>query len=478
MTRLFVFWLLITLFFNVHSVNSSVLISLPEYQKQVLTQNQTYKAGELQVEAFSQRMSEASIDFIPSLVGGVNYLNNKAVQTSPLFLGTDTYSESANLGVQTKLRTGTLLNFGYNLSYNSIYGASPQFVLPSQTSFYVASPTLTLTQPLWRDFGAALSKANEEVIFADYQTRTLQQRFQNQQILFNTQTAYWRLALNRELVKYDKEAIERAQKNYKLTSRRVSMNVADRSDSLQTLTALKTRQLLLQNDMEALRQASSAFNSLRNVAGDEVPEEISNLDKGSQESLVQQIENKSERLDVSASLQAAKRDKASAKVSLEKFKPDVSVFGSVQFNGRAADANSAMGESWNADNPTYGAGLKLSVPLDRTLINHVTQGYNASSLASDMLSRRAQFDLNQDWNDLKKRLKDSVVRLDMARELEKLQDEKLRHEKERLGSGRTTSFQVLQFEDNYFDAQASRLRVQNEIVSIYAQAVLYNGGSF
>lgn len=67
-------------------------------------------------------------------------------------------------------------------------------------------------------------------------------------------------------------------------------------------------------------------------------------------------------------------------------------------------------------------------------------------------------------------------RLDMARELETLQKEKLDHERVRFSHGRTTSFQVLQFEGHYSEAQLTRLRMENEALLIKAQARLFNGG--
>jgi outer membrane protein TolC len=453
--------------------SASSNLTIEEYQKQVAAQNENYRAGTMLVQAYENRMFEGSTDFTPNLIGGFNYNNNKAVQIVPLYYGNDIYNESGNLGVQTKLRTGTVVNFGYSATYAATFGSS-QF--PS-TPFYGASPALTLTQPLWKDFGARLSESNEAAVQANYKALILSQKFTNRQILFNSQAAYWRLSLTRELLQYDKDAIDRAQKNYNLTSKRAYMNIADRADTLQTLTALKARELQYQTDSESMRQASSTFNSLRGIQNDLVNETIGLLDRSAEEFIVKQVERDGDRFDTSAAQMTAQYQKQLAKLNLEKNKPDIKIFGTIQFNGRGTTLAAATGESWNPDNPTYIAGLQMSIPLDAGLIDHINQGYNASATASEMIARRAYFDLNQDWNDLKKHLKDAIQRLSMARELEKLQDEKLKHEKVRLSSGRTTSFQVLQFEDNFSDAQAIRLRIQNEIITMFAQAMLYNGGT-
>jgi outer membrane protein TolC len=119
--------------------------------------------------------------------------------------------------------------------------------------------------------------------------------------------------------------------------------------------------------------------------------------------------------------------------------------------------------------------VKLTVPLDFGVVTDIRDGYRAQAMAQDYLANKARFDLEQDWQDLRERYREAIDQLQVARELEKVQDEKIVNERNRFQTGRTTSFQVLQFEDNFFDSQLNRLRIENQILSLRATARLYNG---
>jgi outer membrane protein TolC len=57
----------------------------------------------------------------------------------------------------------------------------------------------------------------------------------------------------------------------------------------------------------------------------------------------------------------------------------------------------------------------------------------------------------------------------MSEELVTLQKEKLEYEKYRFNLGRTTTYQVLTFEQDYAQALIARLRVEREILAIHSQ---------
>jgi outer membrane protein TolC len=253
------------------------------------------------------------------------------------------------------------------------------------------------------------------------------------------------------------------------------MNVTDRSDLLQSLASLKTKELTYQNDLETLRQASMKFNSIRNVPDDSVAENLQAIGDFLDTDISKDIVRKAVRADVIVAIANAQKSKADAKSSEIKNQPDISLMGTYQFDGRGTDSGTGMGTSWNGDNPYLTAQLNLTIPLDFAEIHRMNEGYKAQAAAAEATTARAKFDLDQDWLDLEKQFKDAMSRLTLARELEKLQGEKLRYERERFASGRTTSFQVLQFEDNFSDASLSKLKVENELIAMRAKARLYNG---
>jgi outer membrane protein TolC len=457
--------------------NSENAFTLETYLKEVKTQNLNIIANAYSSQSFRLRVGEAGLDFMPYATGNAQYSDDKRIGSFSSALGSEAVTEAGTLGVQQKLRTGTLVGFNYNLTLNSVYN-SPFYAASFGSlnySAYTAAPEITITQPLWRDFNASLSKATEESVLAGLRAQDISNQYSNQQIISNAENAYWILSLDREVVRLDRESIERTDKILKRNQKRVSMNVADRSDLLQSLASLKTKELAFQQDIEVLRQASMKFNSLRNVSNDTVAETLQGIGEFVDTDLAKDIVRKGERADVIVAISNAEKSKADAKAADIRNQPDVEFIGTYQFDGRGSNAGTALGTSWNGDNPYLTAQLTLKIPLDFDEVSKMAAGYKAQAAAAEATTARAKFDLDQDWMDLQKHFKDAMSRLSLARDLEKLQAEKLKYERQRFASGRTTSFQVLQFEDNFSDASLSRLRVENELISMRAQARLYNG---
>jgi outer membrane protein TolC len=450
------------------------LLNLGSYIAQVQSRNLSAKSNEYASKSFRLRIEEASLDFMPYVVGGATYTDDKrgpySISTG---FGNEGITQAWDLGVSEKFRTGTNVTLTYNWTYSHYIGSL--FFPPSATTLYTADPQITITQPLWKDFNASLSKANEEFLEDSYKAQEINSRYSTLQILFNAETAYWTLALNREVVRLDKESLERSDKILKYNDRRVRMNVTDRSELLQSLADVKSKELILQTDIETLRQSSLQFNSVRNVAGDSVTEKLEPIDQYLQGGFSAEIKKVRDRADVLAAGLNAESQRAQAKASKIKVEPDISLNGTYQFNGIAADANTAYGTSFNGDHPYLTVGLTLKIPLDQGTVSKLNEGYQAQSAAAQATLERSKFDLDQDWIDLQKHFADAMYRLNLAKELEKIQGEKLHHERDRFTAGRTTSFQVLQFEDTFSAAELSRLRIENDLITLRAKARLYNG---
>lgn len=73
------------------------------------------------------------------------------------------------------------------------------------------------------------------------------------------------------------------------------------------------------------------------------------------------------------------------------------------------------------------------------------------------------------FRDLSQKFNEARLRLKMADELVAMQKEKLEYEKYRFNLGRTTTYQVLTFEQDYAQSLISRLRIENEILALHAQ---------
>jgi len=152
------------------------------------------------------------------------------------------------------------------------------------------------------------------------------------------------------------------------------------------------------------------------------------------------------------------------------------LFGTYGLTGRDGDSNEALKEGMKSDHPNYVVGVKVDIPLSFGTLDDVRQGYRKEAMAAGLNYQRKVFEQERSWKDLTNQFKDSLGRYQLAQRMEKAQRGKLDLERTRQTRGLTTIFQVLQFEQDYANAQLARLRSQAEVVNIYAQLKTFGGG--
>ena len=79
--------------------------------------------------------------------------------------------------------------------------------------------------------------------------------------------------------------------------------------------------------------------------------------------------------------------------------------------------------------------------------------------------------------DLLAQLTEGKRKLDLARKIETVQKNKLDLERDRHKRGRTTTYQVLLFEQDFASSQLSRIRAEAELLRILAQMKTFSPAS-
>ena len=102
------------------------------------------------------------------------------------------------------------------------------------------------------------------------------------------------------------------------------------------------------------------------------------------------------------------------------------------------------------------------------------QGYRLEEKAAELAVQRKEFEGVKDWDDLKSRFLEGRERFKILVKLEDIQRRKLLRERDLQGRGRSTLFQVLQYESEYATTQFSRTRAQVDLLSLYAILKTYN----
>lgn len=447
-------------------------VTLDDYITEVETKNGGVRGTKLTYEARQLRKSEGSLFFKPSFFLTGEYMDDKRPTTAPAFQGTQTLRHTVKAGLAQNLRTGTKASLSYNYYKTQINGAS-QTLLPNSMFFDVA-PTLEITQSLWRNFLGKEFEATEVVQNAANESQNYQNRFTYKQLMMNAKNAYWRLYFAQQSLKVQKESLERATKLRDWNRGRVRSNLVDESELLQAEANLQNREMEYQDTLTELETAEREFNSFRE--GTEKVDLAKNDSIGGQFVLNAKVPEKAQiREDVLASIASNRAALAQAELGNERNKPNLELYGSYSINGRDKQYSDAREQAFAATRPMSVVGVRFTTPLDLGALADYRESYARDKIASDMIMRRKTFEVEREWEILNERFTNFKKRLQLTQKLEEVQERKLLTEKRRYNQGRTTTFQVLQFEQDFANAQLLKLRNERDLITVYNQLMLFAG---
>ncbi len=258
-------------------------LSLENYLQQVQQQGPDFQASSAAAEGYEKQSHQQDLVYSPQLVASYNHMDDQS-QQSTVLATTQTLADSAGLSIVDKLPFGPSVAVGYafndiNLTYapqlvNFFGGNSSAFL----NSYYQISPVVSLSVPLFKDFGGAQTNAGVKAVQYGLESAQKLSAFQREGVLYNAKVAYWNLALTREEVDIRQDTLDRSQKIWDWTKRRVARNLADPPDALQAEASVREAELDLQTAENRERSARLAFNRFRNGATEDVPEQLEALE--------------------------------------------------------------------------------------------------------------------------------------------------------------------------------------------------------
>ena len=342
--------------------------------------------------------------------------------------------------------------------------------------FQDVAPQIELSQSLWRNFMGSEYEANEQAQLAQVQASRLNDQFTIKQLLIKAENTYWRLVFAEESLKVQKESLARAIKLRDWNSKRMRNNLVDEADYLQAEANLQARELEVENSLIELTTARQEFNSVRQST-----EEVAVLDKSAADReflLTAKLPEKSGvREDVQIAIENQRLGAANTLLGSERNKPNLELYGSYSMWGRDQKYSKAYTESVGGTQPWSVVGLRFSTPLDFGALSDYRKGYAQEKVAAELTSRRKVYEVDREYDILSQRFEQFKKRLKLSKRMEELQQRKLTAEKRRFNQGRTTTFQVLQFEQDFANTQLLTIRNEQELVSAYNQLKLFTGVS-
>lgn len=304
--------------------------------------------------------------FEPTLSVDYTLHNNTKESTSTVGYGSTarTRDIDLNAGVSGKFITGTEYDVDF-LSERYRSNSTTQRLNP----YYTAEPKITITQPIFKDFGISVNTA--DIIIAQNDKAESQESFKEtvMGIVTKTKVSYYDYLYYLESYSIAYSSLERAMNLLEIQKARYEKGLVNSVGLLETETALAQRQKALLSAEGTLKKSEDDLKLVTNLVDD--PElwnaEVELIDK--------KIEFSPEKIDLLESLKNAflyRPDYISEKIDLKnrdikiltaknELLPTVDLVGSFGLNGLGEDYQDAL-KGISTDYQDWSVGFEVEVP--------------------------------------------------------------------------------------------------------------------
>lgn len=453
--------------------SSNNSLTLEQYLLQVKQTNDNFKSNALLEEAGVKKSKEGFLTLSPHLIAEAGYLNDSQPPVSEPLSGRKTIMENYNIGIAKKFSTGTSVKVEYNNSYTDITEPSPSLVYHDE--FWYTKPIISVEQPLFRDWLGKETKALISLKNSQAKANKHIKRFENKKIVMDATNVYWDLATLNENINIKRQSVDRSKKLLDWVNNRTNLGLSNKSDLLQAKSALLQRKYELQALLDLKKSKSRLFNALRNIKSDNLNENLTTYKdvriytfKPADKNLPPGI-----REDLKAKYQTQIMSISQAEISTQNITPNVDLKLQYYPSGRDTHYNHTAEEAWRRKHNTYAIKLNFDMPIDLNLNNNLISANKAEKHAAQLAYARAKFDVENEWKLLTEQYELLSNQLNLAKELEQTQEEKLKNEQELLKNGRTTTFNVLQFEQDLLNSQMQFYTTKNRLLNLTAAMQLF-----
>jgi outer membrane protein TolC len=447
-----IFIALVGLFVSLPS--RAAILTMGDYLNQVALKHEGLRAARQAEQGALRRTAEGEIPLSPAMfVEGERSLD-ATPKNFPAAEGQRAERNSVKAGVQKKSSFGTTTKVYYSFSRTDLNGADPNFVRPP--SFYQASPVAEVSVDLWRNAFGRETKAGVDVARNRALAQVHAQRLQSRRLLADAEIAYWTLAAARRKERIALESLARAEKLRDWVSDRVRRSLSDKSEGLESDAAARLRALDARSAADDRRQAERAFAALRGGLVTTSDEDLLDLKDEGQNP--RRAPHPDDLAVVEYENLALAREAA---LGVETTRPTVEAYALGALSGRRAASADATSDSFGPTGPKYAVGARVSVPLNVGLLSEVRDGRRREMDAATARKLRKEFESVDDWRDLEMRLVDARARVELTQSIEDAQRARVETERRRQSEGRTTTYFVLQAEQDW--AAARRERVNAEL---------------
>jgi outer membrane protein TolC len=326
---------------------------------------------DIEIQRYNPSMAKDSVDIVrggfdPTLsLNGTQSHSNTAPLAGSLGIKND--ARDARFSVNELLKTGTTVNISTDLDRSAVNPYSP-LINGFYNPIYNSDLALTVTQPLLRGFGtavttAALNRARIGRTRADFDFQA-----QALNIIQQTETDYYNLAYSREQLRVYRVSLDLANRLLEEANAKRTVGTATDVDVLQAKVGVANARSNVLSAEKSVKDASDALlaligrfeldSTLGEVKFDDFTGQLPVIESSYQLALHHQPDYISAKMQ----LDQMKLDVLVAKNGL---KPTVNLDGILGFNGRRGSSGDAFDSMANRENNSWEVDLTVSYPWGR-----------------------------------------------------------------------------------------------------------------
>ena len=450
-----------------------IRLSLDECVRVALEANQDIEVAGYEPLKAAADVFASKGEFDPLLSGMASY-TRATQEASPEYKAFgqinafEVYRSTSQASVRGKLKWGTLYDITLDVSKEET--TFNKFIEEWNTGLM-----LTLTQPVLRGRGKAVNLIRIRVAKKAQQMTELQLKLAVMTTVAEAVKAYWDLVGAVENLKVRQESLDNAERLLEISRKRLDIGTAAAIEVLQAKAGIATRQSELIAARSRVADAEDVLKQLLNVRDDGVfssrrivpidrpnvarftIDEFRNVEEALAKSIGLALEKRPEIATAELEIASAKLDR---KRAANEMLPELNITGSVYQGSRNHYVSRAFtGMRERLDN-SYTVGVQGSVPIG----NRAARG---AFKRVDLTVRQAEKKLDKTKQELMlmvrlamRALQTSQILVESNRQAVALQGTNVVAEEKRLRLGISTSFRVLQVQEDLTLAQTQQVQAQ------------------
>ena len=444
---------------------SAQTFSLEDYLAQVLKNNQRLSGNMLGKSASLKLAKESNLTTKTHLFSEATGSYSDAPTVYPPLYGDESHSASFIIGTGAKTESGVEWKAYNSFAHTNIYGSS----LLGDVSVWNISQTIETSIDLWRNAHGNETKMSMETARETYLAKSDSANFEIRQIIASAESSYWTLSANQNLQSIANDSVARARKLRDWSAQRVKNGLSDASELMQAEAGLKLRELETQAVADDVSQSVHTLNMLRGINSGEFAGTLETIQSRQFSKPVSGT-----RPDLQAALHASLAVKAQESMLAEADKPSLQAFASVSTIGQDIPFGETLVDSL-VKGLNVSGGLRFSIPLDFKLQKNSINAHKDEQKSDELLYAGAKLEHDALFETLSEQYSKALERLSTASALADLQYAKYLAEDKRHAHGKSTTYFVLQFEDDYAAALAGTTKAALAARLLETQLSVFNG---